>query len=153
MASKRIRRWRRSHSPDAQVHTWPAWRGSARAADQARPRGDFTMVHREHHIWRFHRRKLVKLKHMSMLSSSASSSGEAPHRRARKQQIPGGKTTPISSGRKRPAIPLGGAGRGRGGGCFAQGGDGGGHRSWPERQGSGGGEPESPVRLRRGEWR
>jgi hypothetical protein len=24
------------------VHTWPAWRGSARAADQARPRDDFT---------------------------------------------------------------------------------------------------------------
>jgi hypothetical protein len=28
--------------PDAQVHTWPAWRGSARAADQARPREVFT---------------------------------------------------------------------------------------------------------------
>jgi hypothetical protein len=24
------------------VHTWPTWRGSARAADQARPREDFT---------------------------------------------------------------------------------------------------------------
>jgi hypothetical protein len=29
------------HSPDAQVHTWPAWRGSARAADQARSREVF----------------------------------------------------------------------------------------------------------------
>jgi hypothetical protein len=37
------------HSPDAQVHTWPAWRGSARAADQARPREVFTELHREHH--------------------------------------------------------------------------------------------------------
>jgi hypothetical protein len=62
----------------------------------------------------------------------------------------GGKITPISSGRMRPAIPLGGAGRGRGGECFAQGGDGGGHRSWLERQG-GGGEPESLERSRRGE--
>jgi hypothetical protein len=44
-------------------------------------------------------------------------------------------------------IPFGGAGRGRGGECFAQGGDGGGHRSWPERPG-GGGDPESPVRSR-----
>jgi hypothetical protein len=33
---------RRRDSPVAQVHTWPAWRGSARAADQARPRDDFT---------------------------------------------------------------------------------------------------------------
>jgi hypothetical protein len=32
----------RFHSPSAQVHTWPAWRGSARAADQARPEEDFT---------------------------------------------------------------------------------------------------------------
>jgi hypothetical protein len=33
---------RRRDSPVTQVHTWPAWRGSARAADQARPRDDFT---------------------------------------------------------------------------------------------------------------
>jgi hypothetical protein len=26
----------------AQVHPWPTWRGSAHAADQARPEGDFT---------------------------------------------------------------------------------------------------------------
>jgi hypothetical protein len=37
------------HSPDAQVQTWPAWRGSTRAADQARPREVFTELHREHH--------------------------------------------------------------------------------------------------------
>jgi hypothetical protein len=82
MASKRSRSWRRrrSHSPDAQVHTWPAWRCSARAADQARPRGDFTVVHREHHIWRFHRRKLVKLKRMSMLSKLKCSGAADPER-------------------------------------------------------------------------
>jgi hypothetical protein len=34
-----------NHSLDAQVHTWPAWRGSARAADQARPKVDFTEAH------------------------------------------------------------------------------------------------------------
>jgi hypothetical protein len=47
-------------------------------------------------------------------------------------------------------IPFGGAGRGRRGECFAQGGDGGVHRSWPERPGGGGGEPESPEREGRG---
>jgi hypothetical protein len=38
---QKVERRRRS-SPVAQVHTWPAWRGSARAADQARPREVFT---------------------------------------------------------------------------------------------------------------
>jgi hypothetical protein len=40
------------------------------------------------------------------------------------------------------AIPLGGAGRGCSGEGFAQGGDGGGHRSWPEWPGDGGGDPD-----------
>jgi hypothetical protein len=44
MASERSRRGRgrRRGSPVAQVHTWPAWQGSARAADQAWPRDDIT---------------------------------------------------------------------------------------------------------------
>jgi hypothetical protein len=50
------------------VHTWPAWRGSARAADQARPREDFTELHREHHILALPPAKLAELKHLSMLS-------------------------------------------------------------------------------------
>jgi hypothetical protein len=37
-------------------------------------------------------------------------------------------------------IPLGGAGRGRRGECFAQGGGGGGHRSWPGKAGDVGGD-------------
>jgi hypothetical protein len=45
-----IGRGEEPHSLDAQVHTWPAWRGSARAADQARPREVFTELHQEHHI-------------------------------------------------------------------------------------------------------
>jgi hypothetical protein len=89
---------------------------------------------------------------------SASSSGETPHQSARRRQIPRGETTPISSGRKRPAILFGGAGRGRRGECFDHGGDGGGHRCWPEGLGGGVGDPESPVRSRgrersaRGGW-
>jgi hypothetical protein len=41
MRRQRKRR-REPHSPDAQVHSWPAWRGSARATDQERPREVFT---------------------------------------------------------------------------------------------------------------
>jgi hypothetical protein len=37
-------------------------------ADQARPREDFTEMHREHHTWRFHRRAHEKRKHLSILS-------------------------------------------------------------------------------------
>jgi hypothetical protein len=37
-------------------------------ANQARPRGDFTVMHREHHIWRFHRRAQAGRKHLSTLS-------------------------------------------------------------------------------------
>jgi hypothetical protein len=132
---------RRRSSPDAQVHTWPAWRGSARAADQARPREDFTELHREHHSLAFPPAKLAELKHLSMLSSSASSSSEAPHRSARSRQIPRGKINPISSERRRPAILLGGAGRGRGVEHLAQGGGNSGHRSRPGKPGDGGGDP------------
>jgi hypothetical protein len=30
------------YSPGTKVHTWTAWRGGARVADQARPKEDFT---------------------------------------------------------------------------------------------------------------
>jgi hypothetical protein len=71
---------------------------------------------------------------------SASSSGEAPHQSVRRRQILSGESNPISSERKRSAIPFGGAGIGRGGEHFAQGGGSRGHRSWLERPG-GGGDP------------
>jgi hypothetical protein len=45
-------------------------------------------------------------------------------------------------------IPFGGVERGRRGECFAQGGDSGDHRSWPERPGGGGGDLGSPVSSR-----
>jgi hypothetical protein len=98
-------------------------------------------MHREHHIWRFHWRAHARRKHLSTISSSASSSGEAPHRSARSRQIPREKINLISSERRRPAIPLGGAGRGRGVEHLAQGGGSSGHRSWPEKPGDGGGDP------------
>jgi hypothetical protein len=79
-------------------------------------------------------------------------SGEALHRRARRWQIPRGRTTPISPGRKRPANPRGGAGRGCSGEYFAQGGDGGSQRRWPEWPGDGGGDPDR-QRAREGEGR
>jgi hypothetical protein len=55
----------------AQVHTWPAWRGSARAADQARPREDFTELHWKHHILAFppvNAREVQALEHAQQLS-------------------------------------------------------------------------------------
>jgi hypothetical protein len=72
---------------------------------------------------------------------SASSSGKALHRSVRRRQISSRESNPISSERKRSVIPFGGAGRGRRGEHFAQGGGSRGHRSWPERLGSGGGDP------------
>jgi hypothetical protein len=45
-------------------------------------------------------------------------------------------------------IPFGGVERGRIGECFAQGGDVGDRRGWPERPGGGGGDPGSPVSSR-----
>jgi hypothetical protein len=60
-----------SSSPVAQVHTWPAWQGSARAADQVRPREDFTELHRKHHILAFpsaNTREAQALEHAQQLS-------------------------------------------------------------------------------------
>jgi hypothetical protein len=42
MREKRVTERRSRCSPIAQVLTWPAWQGSARAANQARPGEDFT---------------------------------------------------------------------------------------------------------------
>jgi hypothetical protein len=53
------------------VHTWLAWQGSARVADQARPREDFTELHQEHHILVFpptNAREAQALEHAQQLS-------------------------------------------------------------------------------------
>jgi hypothetical protein len=96
-----------------------------------------------------HRRVLVQRKHQWLLSShKRGGSTKHPTGGDGRRQIPRGRTTPISSWRRRLVIPLGGVGRGRRGACFAQGGSGRVHRSWPERLG-GGGDPV--ARGKRGE--
>jgi hypothetical protein len=65
------------------------------------------------------------------------------------RQIPRGKITPISSERRRPAKPLGGAGRGSGGEYFAQGGIGVGRRNLPEWPSDRGGDPVARGREKR----
>jgi hypothetical protein len=80
----------------------------------------------------------------------ASSSGGAPHQSVRRRQIPSRESNPISSERKRSAIPFGGAGRGRVGEHFTQGGSNRGYRSWPEKRGGGGGGVLSRRRESRG---
>jgi hypothetical protein len=92
---------------------------------------------------RFHRRVLVQLKHQRLLSKHMKGdlvkyqTGGDWWRR-----IPRGNTTQVSSERRRPAIPLGGAGGGRWGEWFTQGGDDDGRRSRPEWPGDGGGDPD-----------
>jgi hypothetical protein len=76
-------------------------------------------------------------------SSASSSSARHCIRGARRWWIPRGKTTQISSERRQSTIPIGGVERGRREECFAQGGDSGDHRGWPERPGGGGGDPAS----------
>jgi hypothetical protein len=122
-------------------------RGRPGAVDQARPRGDFTWMHREHHTWSFHRRAHMRSASTWASSAcSASSSDEAPHRSDRRRQIPSGESKPISSEGKRLAIPFGGAGRGRVGEHFALGGGSGTRRSRPELPDDGGGDLRSPER-------
>jgi hypothetical protein len=136
------RRW--FYSPGAQVHTWPAWRGSARAIDQARPEEDFTG---------------------GGVAAQGAPTGDASTCAAQPPQPPrstlasnvraiavvaelGGdqrwqnlsqRGREISSTRRWPPNPFGGGGRGHRGAPFAPGGGGGGHRRRPKSAGDGGG--------------
>jgi hypothetical protein len=85
-------------------------------------------------------------------SSSSSRSMRYSSRGARRRQILGGRTNPISLGRERPAKPLGGAGRGSSGEWFAQGGAGDGRRNRPEWPGDGSGDPIARGREKRRRW-
>jgi hypothetical protein len=42
MEEKKVAEGKKELLTNARVHTWPAWRGSARVADQARLEADFT---------------------------------------------------------------------------------------------------------------
>jgi hypothetical protein len=94
----------------------------------------------------------------SSTRASSASPSTSRHRigEARRRQIPREETTQIYSERRQLTNPFDGDGIGRGGEYLAQGGDGGDHRSWPEKPG-GGGDAVSLVSSRgergaRGGW-
>jgi hypothetical protein len=126
----------------AQVLVWTAWQGSAYAAGQRLPGDDFTerTPRAPHHG--------VSTGEYSRITSTGGGTTSRREGSARLQirgdqqrRVLSEQTIPISSGRKQTANPFGVAGRGRVGECFAQGGDSGGHRSWPERPSDDGGDP------------
>jgi hypothetical protein len=132
MASKRSRGWRGGGEAHQSPRCSSRWHGRAVPARPAR--GCLGKTSPSH---------TGELTRSTSTGASSASSSSVRHssRGAQRRQIPRGGITPISSGRKRSANPLGGASRERGGERFAQGGDGGGHRGWPERPGDGGDDP------------
>jgi hypothetical protein len=126
----------------AQVLVWTAWQGSACAAGQRLPGDDFTeRTPREPH----HGVSTSEYSRITSTGGGTTSRREGSAwqqiRGDQRRRVSSEETTPISSGRKQTVNPFSVAGRGRLGECFAHGGDGGGHRSWPERPGNGGGDP------------